>query len=124
MTLAGSGTYTTAIGDRVGGRTLQNGGAGRLNFVVALTGAGTQTFAGTAPTYTGTTTVNSGTLRLWNTSAWASNVDPERRHAQSAPDGDRNSRVRGRQRRDAHAFAEPSAARAVRCARPATARSS
>ena len=74
LTLAGSGTYTTVIGDRVGGRNLQNGGAGRLNLVVSLTGAGHQTFAGTAPTYTGTTTVNSGTLRLWNTSAWASNV--------------------------------------------------
>ena len=29
---------------------------------------------GQTPRYTGTTTVNSGTLRLWNTSLWASNV--------------------------------------------------
>ncbi len=74
VTLVGSGTYTTAIGDRLTGRSIQNGGAGRLNFVIALTGAGHQTFAGTAPSYTGTTLVNSGTLRLWNTSAWASNA--------------------------------------------------
>ena len=74
VTLVGSGTYTTVTGDRSGGRSLQNGGAGRLNVVVSLTGAGHQTFAGSAPSYTGTTTINSGTLRLWNTSAWSSNA--------------------------------------------------
>ena len=74
VTLAGSGTYSTASGDRQGGRSIQNGGAGRLHVVVALTGSGSQTFGGIDPTYTGTTTVNSGTLRLWNTSAWASDA--------------------------------------------------
>ena len=63
-----------ASGDRLFGRSMQDGGAGKLNVVVALTGAGSQTFGGTDPTYTGTTTVNSGTLRLWNTSLWASNA--------------------------------------------------
>ena len=72
--IAGSGTYTTASGDRTFSRSIRNGGVGRLNVVVALTGTGTQTFAGTDPTYTGTTTVTSGTLRLWNTSLWASNT--------------------------------------------------
>ena len=70
----GSGTYTTASGDRLTGRNIVDGGAGRLNFVVALTGAGTRPSPEPTPSYTGTTTVNSGTLRLWNTSAWASNV--------------------------------------------------
>ena len=74
VTLAGSGTYTTALGDRVTGRNIVDGAAGKLNVVVALTGAGNQTFSGQTPRYTGTTTVNSGTLRLWNTSLWASNA--------------------------------------------------
>lgn len=74
LTLAGSGTYSTGGGDRLGGRAIQNGAAGRLHVVVALTGSGMQTFAGLDPSYTGTTTVSSGTLRLWNTSAWASNT--------------------------------------------------
>ena len=74
VTLAGSGTYTTASGDRLTGRSIQDGAAGKLNMVVALTGSGTQTFGGADPRYTGSTTVNSGTLRLWNTSAWASNT--------------------------------------------------
>jgi fibronectin-binding autotransporter adhesin len=74
VTLAGAGTYTTASGDRVYGRSIQDGGTGDLNVVVALTGTGSQTFAGTDPTYTGTTTITSGTLRLWNTSVWASNA--------------------------------------------------
>ncbi|MDX8497990.1 autotransporter outer membrane beta-barrel domain-containing protein [Mesorhizobium sp. VK4C] len=74
VTLAGSGTYTTASGDRGSGRNVVDGSTGKLNLVVSLTGTGSQTFAGTDARYTGTTTVNSGTLRLWNTSAWASAI--------------------------------------------------
>ncbi|HEY5971723.1 MAG TPA: ESPR domain-containing protein, partial [Pseudoxanthomonas sp.] len=74
VTLAGSGTYSTANGDRVFGRSITNGGVGRLHVVVALTGNGAQVFSGANVNYTGNTTINSGTLRLLNASTWASNA--------------------------------------------------
>ena len=104
VTLVGSGTYTTVIGDRSGGRSLQNGGAGRLNVVVALTGAGrpdlrrkcTQLYRYHNHQQRHAATVEYVGLEQQR--------DPERRHAQPAPDGNRNSRDCGRKRRDAHAF--------------------
>lgn len=74
VTLVGSGTYSTANGDRTFGRSITNGGAGRLHVVVALAGSGVQVFSGSNVNYTGTTTVTSGTLQLVNASTWASGV--------------------------------------------------
>jgi fibronectin-binding autotransporter adhesin len=77
VTLAGSGMYGASCPSStcLATRSIEDGaGGGKLNIVVALAGAGTEFFAGTGPSYTGTTTINSGLLRLQNTSNWSSNV--------------------------------------------------
>ena len=64
---------------------------------------GKQTFAGTAPSYTGATTITSGTLRLWNTSAWASNTTLNGGTLNLHQTASGTSRNRRRERRDPHA---------------------
>ena len=63
LTLAGSGTYTL-------GGYLNNGSTGTLSLV--MNGSGSQTLSGGGIGYTGATSVNNGTLRLSQTTAFAS----------------------------------------------------
>lgn len=74
LTLTGSSSYNAGIGNSLSGRSITDGGGGKLHLVIALAGTGSQVISGTSANYTGTTTITSGTLRLLNTSTWASNV--------------------------------------------------
>jgi autotransporter-associated beta strand protein len=71
LTLTGNGTYL------FNGylRNVDSGTVGTDTIALTKTGTGTQTLQGSFITYTGATTVNAGTLRLVNTSAFASPIN-------------------------------------------------
>ena len=82
--IAGAGTFTNNAGSAVltinannsanQGNRVFSGSLGGLSGTLTFSGTGTQEFSGANLNFTAPTALNNGTLKLTNTTAWASNI--------------------------------------------------